>query len=705
MCAKHFRMVKEPGHIRAEGETDTYVHSYVTESNKGKLIDSVEKCETLYEALKMVAESHGNYNYLGRIDQNEQVEYITYKEARMYAETVAKFILAHSDIKDQDKKPIVGICSENRPEWVIVEHSTYFFGGINCPIYASFGWSATKHIFNETKMNMLFVSVKNADKIANSLRNEDLSKVSIPRILVLMDSNVSEGTCEVFKSSGIDLYYFWDIVKRCKRLRDHSQEENTTAKKKEKEKDKDKTEPHTAEGIRSIFKKPKECPKELIDKHFAAPTGTTIATICYTSGTTGAPKGAMLMHKNFLSVIGAFLLLSKKGVFFDIKDGNRYLSFLPLAHVFERIVESALLLSKCRVVYYRGNPKQLQKDISIAKPHYFVGVPRVFNSVKVAIETKAREKGRIANFIFTYSLLVCMVLKNRFIREIFGKTVFRTIRETFGGSITCMLSGSAPLSGSCALFFEAIFNCPMFEGYGQTETTAGNITTDAFTNEKGVIGIPFPCNRIKLVSRPESNAFAEKNQGEILMQGGSVFYGYYNQDRLTKDCFYTEDGQDTSSESIYNETGMKWVKTGDIGEITAEGNLRIIGRSKEIFKLSQGEYIIPEKIENNIQATKITDLDDITIVGDSTKDYVIGICSVSKITEEVQKRIEDAIAQRGAELVQAGELIKIEIPRKLLFTTTVPTIENDLLTPSGKKIRKKILGLFDKEIQKLYNTI
>ncbi|KAI5160972.1 long-chain acyl-CoA synthetase [Nematocida ausubeli] len=693
MAAQHFRMIKESENTEIEEESVVYTHSYVVKENGGRLIDSAESCKTLFQALHDIAHSHGDLNFLGRINEKEKIEYITYKETHMYAEEVAQFILAHSEMP-KEKKPIIGICSENRPEWIITEQATYFYSGINCPIYASFGWSAIKHILNETKMGILFISEKNAEKIATSLHSENKAELSLPKIFVLMDSEISDATVQTLSTFGVDLYYFWDIVDRCKKVSSSSEKVAETAETGERPSGKFKKFTRNAEKY------------EEMKKLFCSPKPETIATICYTSGTTGAPKGAMLMHKNFISVIGAFILLSKRGIFFDIKAKRRYLSFLPLAHVFERIVESALLLSKCEIIYYRGNPKQLQKDFSISKPHYFVGVPRVFNSVKAAIEMKAKEKGVIANFIFKYALLVCMLCKNRVIRGVFGKTIFKTIRETFGGSILCMLSGSAPLLPETALFFEAIFNCPMFEGYGQTETAAGNITTDIFTVEKGVIGVPFPCNRVKLVSRPEANAFAEKNQGEILMQGHSVFYGYYNQKKLTRDCFYYPHGSrvDGPESAIYNTDGNKWIRTGDIGEITKEGNLKIIGRSKEIFKLSQGEYIIPEKIENLILAAKIKGLEDITIVGDSSCDYVIGICVLSSASKEMEKSVSLSIAKEGERLVHAEELIKIELPKKFIFTDSLFTIENGLLTPSGKKIRKKIVSLYNKQIQKLYNT-
>ncbi|KAI5180191.1 long-chain acyl-CoA synthetase [Nematocida sp. AWRm80] len=673
------QMIKDSSEKEVPNQSDVYMHSYIKDLLNGEMVSSIGDIETLYDGLKRAEHIYGEINFLGTIQKDETIKYITYRETREYAKRIAQFISTQIEGKD----PIIGICAENRAEWTIAEHSTYFFSGINCPIYPSFGWSAVKYILNETKMQMIFVSEKNIEKIVNGMEKERDETIHLPRIMIVMDENISDHALRVLREKNIKIYSFWEIVNKCDRIQPR---ERQAQKKKE--------------GAIRKFDDPKTAKTVSSPQVFAAPQATTVATICYTSGTTGAPKGAMLMHRNVVSVAGSFILLSQQKGFFLIQNENRYLSFLPLAHVFERIVEAALLLSRCTVIYYRGNPKQLQKDFAIAKPHYFIGVPRVFNSVKMAIETKAKEKGWLANMIFTGSLALCKHFKNKLVREIFGKTVFKVIRETFGGSITCFLSGSAPLSIETAEFFEAVFNCTMFEGYGQTETAAGNITTDLFIREKGVIGIPFPCNKVRLLTRPESNAYVENNQGEILMKGPSVFLGYYNQDQLTKNTFY-EDGTEKYS-TPYNLTGERWIKTGDIGEITKEGNLRIIGRSKEIFKLSQGEYIVPEKIENHYLDRNIPQLEDIVIVGDSSRDYVIAICMIKENTEQNQALVREAIQKEGDNLVQANELIKIEIPKRIIFAEEPATIENGLLTPSGKKIRPKITALYQKRINSIY---
>ncbi|KAI5186739.1 long-chain acyl-CoA synthetase [Nematocida homosporus] len=682
----NYTMIKESRSTSPTEETDVYIHSMVRDALQGKLIETAGKATTLYEALNLAAESYGELNFLGYITGEETIEYLTYQEVREYAEEMAAFLVQHITTSSN---PVIGICAENRPEWVIAEHATYFFDGINCPIYASFGWSATKHILSETEMQIVFVSKKNLDKIAAGIEKEVDTQIVLPEMFILMDSDISKTTEEIIKSHNIRIEYFWDILAKCQEVQPAAQK--TTS-------DKPPTKPKT-KPVRGQTKPDTTAQNQARRKQFKKPTPDSLATICYTSGTTGAPKGAMLTHRNFISVAGSFLLLSQNNVLFDIEEGNRYLSFLPLAHVFERIVETSLLLSRCSIVYYRGIPKELQKDFALVKPHYFVGVPRVFNSVKAAIEARAQEKGRVANAIFNASLKVCRYFKNRYVREIFGLSVFRAIRQTFGGSITCMLSGSAPLSIETAEFFEAVFNCKLFEGYGQTETAAGNITTTVSTKEKGVLGIPFLCNRVKLISRPESNALATNNQGEILMQGPSVFIGYYKQPGLTNEVFLSSDSKDS-----FNHDGTKWVKTGDIGEITAEGNLRIIGRSKEIFKLSQGEYIVPEKIENRIMDRKIYGLEDITITGDSSKDFVVAICVIKESSKVNSDNVQQSIISEGEKLVLGGELIKIEVPKKFVFTTTPFTIEDGLLTPSGKKIRKKITTEFHQEILKAYGS-
>lgn len=658
-------MVRESKSKDPENETDVYVHSIVQDVLEGNLVSSTESAKTLYEGLKTVVGGYKKNKFLGRIKENEEIEYITFGETRKYAKRIAAFLCQYIEKNDIP----IGICSENRPEWIIAEHATYFFDGINCPIYPSFGWSAMKHIMQETKMRILFVSEKNLEKLTHGIEKESGEMVWFPEIFIVMDNEITEHAKSVLEKEGIKVEYFWNICKVSM---------SSTANKE------------------SIEKMQKKNAKAIVK--FKPPKPESIATICYTSGTTGAPKGAMLTHKNFMSISGSFIILSKAGNLFKIGPGTRYLSFLPLAHVFERIVETTLLMSRCTVIYYRGIPKQIQKDFIISQSNYFIGVPRVFNSIKAAIEMKAAEKGPLAKALFQSTVFICKYLKNKYVREAFGRSMFKKVRESFGGSIMCMLSGSAPLLSETAEFFEIVFNCQMYEGYGQTETAAGNIATHNDIREKNVIGLPFPCNRVKLVSRPESNAYVRNMQGELLIQGPSVFLGYYKQDKLTEEVF---EGANREY-SLLNKDENKWIRTGDIAEITKEGNLKIIGRCKEIFKLSQGEYIIPEKIENQYLKKKIQNLQDIMITGDSSKDYVVAICVVKELSEAQKEAMKEEIRYEGDKLVASNELIKIELPKKIIFTETEFTIDNGLLTPSGKKVRKKIVEYFQKEINSAY---
>lgn len=658
-------------------ESDTYVHASTRREKGTALVSSIRGVQTLKDALLRTAADSGNLKFLGQIRDNGSIRYYTYAEVARSAEALAGFLAGRLEKRES----IIGICAENRPEWTIAEYSSYFFGAINCPIYPSFGWPAVRHILEETQMEALFVSSKNLEKLLPAIKADKEAANILPPLVISMDA-LSIEVENTLRDRDVEIQYFWNILEKELACNQTAEQNNKPEDKTTKHKKKDRNESFGEASHRS-----------------AELTADSVATICYTSGTTGVPKGAMLTHRNFISVAAAFQHLSYSDSFFPLQSQNKYLSFLPLAHVFERVVETTLMLSRCTIIYYRGNPKMLQKDFETVKPHYFIGVPRVFNSVKQAIERKAKERGFLLNAIFVFALFLSRYCRNRVFREALGQTVFRSVRNAFGGSVQCFLSGSAPLAPEIAEFFECLFNCKVFEGYGQTETAAGNITTNLSTEEKGVIGIPFPNIRVKLLSRPELGARTEEGKGEILIQGPAVFLGYYKQDKLTRDVFH-----DNLSVSPMNHKGDKWIKTGDLAEITSSGNIRIIGRSKEIFKLSQGEYIVPEKIENCFLARKIQGVEDITILGDSRRDYLIALLCVSPAPGRTRQDIEESVKKEGALLVAAGHLIKIEVPKRFIYAEEPFSVDNALLTPSVKKARKKILEKYGEMARAAYEN-
>lgn len=724
----------------AEGETPVYVHPEVMRHGK-QLLKSVRGITTIYKALEAAETEPGDDRYLGRITDNKEIEYYTYQDIRGMARAFCRS-LCSIGVRPKD---IIGIYSNNRPEWIIAEHAGYFMSCINCPLYDSLGKKAVQHILHETEMHTIVLSGHKAENLLPIILRAEGEHPEFAHRLkrVISMDKISEDLEDKYRDLGIKVYQMSALVHdihrkegeqpepkrhgaakedastgggRSKKVADthedssiqahHAGDKNGRNKKagaegKGKGKGREdgggqqRRERDDADAEDGSFKVDGiNFQDEDSEMTFEPPGPDTVATICYTSGTTGLPKGAILTHGNFMSVAGSFIYLAEKKAFFETSPGHRYLSFLPLAHVFERIVSVALLMSRCTIIFYRGNPKELLSDLEVSKPHYFVGVPRVFNSIRAKIEEAVEQEGAVSRFVFRRAMGLCKVLKFAMLRSLVGRLVFKKIRQKFGGHIQHMLSGSAPLSPETAEFFEICFECRVYEGYGQTETTAGNVTTTPNSREKGVIGIPFPCNRVKLVDAPDADAFARDGKGEILLQGPSVFQGYFKNKEQTEQAFYQPPHAQGVGKAGSDE---RWIRTGDIGEITEEGNIRVIGRCKETFKLSQGEYIVPDKIERGLLG--VAGVEDAMILGLPHMDYLVCICVCKRGNEEMAR---EGIEQRCRELVEKRHLIKIEAPKKFIFTEERFTIENECLTPTGKKVRPAIQKKYLREINKAY---
>jgi long-chain acyl-CoA synthetase len=315
-----------------------------------------------------------------------------------------------------------------------------------------------------------------------------------------------------------------------------------------------------------------------------------LATIIYTSGTTGEPKGVVLTHGNLASNVN----VSTGPLGFS--DGDSCISFLPLSHVTARHVDYALMCHGARIAYC---PKfdQLPAAMKAVKPTIFVGVPRVYEKIRQAVEAKSAHspvKSRILQWALrTGKSNRQATLEGRqpggLSWGLANKLVYSKIREAFGGCVSNFVSGGAPLGMDTAGWF-ADAGIRIFEGYGLTETSP-------------VIGINSPfAHRIGTVGKPLENVqvrFAP--DGELEVKGPSIFKGYWNKEKETAEAF-TEDG---------------WFKTGDIGNLDADGYLSITDRKKELLKTSGGKLIAPQPIENKLKANTL--VAQAALVGDKHK--------------------------------------------------------------------------------------
>ncbi|KAG0441556.1 Long-chain-fatty-acid--CoA ligase 5 [Dictyocoela muelleri] len=576
-------------------------------------------------------------DYLGTIVDGK-VEYISYMDAYQKTRRISAFLndlgekLYEKECGCIVSKRIVGIFSSNRVEWAIAELATYFSALTNCPIYNTLGVEAMKHILIQTGMDTVFVSGENCKKIKSLLEMTQDHKLEN---LIVFDE-INEDLKNELEEKGLKIFFFNDILEKYDAIYDF------------------------------CFKNPKYLEPDLA------------ATICYTSGTTGKPKGCILTHRNFVAAIFGF---HNTEMVFKKSREEVYISYLPLAHVMERLCFLIVMSFGEKAAFFRGNVKTIVDDIKIIKPTFLVGVPRVFNGIYQKIRAEVSKRSLLTQGIFYLSLKTKIFLQNFNIYKnpILDKLVFAPIQREFGGKLRAGLTGSAPINKDVKKYIQAVLGIRLYEGYGQTEGLAANILDYPANTKCGSVGIPFPANRVGF--EPYEN-FDGISGGEILLKGENISPGYYKNPEATKNA-YTPDG---------------WLKTGDIG-VRKKGLFYIVGRKSETFKTSLGEFIAPEKIENILKKAAI---DDIMITGNSEEDYIVAlvVCLNKNLSEnEIYQKILDA----GNIAVQQGSLMKFEIPRKILvLRETFQDISHEFVTITLKKVRKKIIKYFSKEIAALY---
>lgn len=435
---------------------------------------------------------------------------------------------------------------------------------------------------------------------------------------------------------------------------------------------------------------------EELNERVATVRADDLATIVYTSGSTGNPKGAELTHKNFVSItISASQALHE--VVLD--DHPRLLLFLPLAHCFARFIQYASIASDDGVVGYLPDTKTLLPDLRSFEPTYLLGVPRVFEKVYNAASHKAGAgwKGRLfvkaAEAARVWSRKEQAGEQHTFAeiaeRAKYETLVYRTVRGALGPKIKYVACGGAPLSPDLAHFYNGI-GLPMIQGYGMTETAAPFAATRVTDNVIGTVGQPAPGSSIRI-----------SDEGELQVKGPNVFRGYHNLPEKTAEAF-TADG---------------WLRTGDLAEIDDEGRIIITGRIKDIIITAGGKNVSPIPLEEEIAKCPI--VEHCVVVGDqrpfigalvtldpeslalwlpahglSTETPVDRLATNAAVREEIQQYVDKANAT----------VSRAESVRKFAVLDTQFTQENKCLTPSLKVVRPAVNRVFADVIDnEIYN--
>jgi long-chain acyl-CoA synthetase len=308
-----------------------------------------------------------------------------------------------------------------------------------------------------------------------------------------------------------------------------------------------------------------------------------VATIVYTSGTTGPPKGCMLTHGNAISDIDACL----ERVHF-VPDSDVVYIFLPLAHVLTRIVQFIAVEVGAEMAYWRRDPKKIVEDVQIIKPTHLPSVPRIFEKIHTAATAKAEDAGGAKAKLFHWAVGVGREVRRREDRgghpglilkaqyALADRLVLHRIRDLFGGHLKLALTGAAPIDTEILEFFHAA-GIWVLEGYGMTETSAVESVNTIPEHRFGTVGKPLPICEVRIAE-----------DGEVLMRGPNVFKGYYRNEEATRETL-SDDG---------------WVHSGDLGELDEEGYLSITGRKKDLIITSSGKNISPSNIENALKLSR-----------------------------------------------------------------------------------------------------
>ena len=413
-----------------------------------------------------------------------------------------------------------------------------------------------------------------------------------------------------------------------------------------------------------------------------------LATIIYTSGTTGTPKGVMLSHQNIVgNVFKTAQALDVSG------DHKRILSYLPICHIFERAASYYYQYLGYQI-HFAESIELLGDNIREVKPHFLAVVPRLLEKIFDKIVDKGSQLSGIKKALFFWAISLGEIYKPygkngsfyTFKLNIARKLIFSKWQEALGGNLEFMLSGSAPMQDRLIRVFLAA-GIPIFEGYGMTESSPA-ITLNDLRNEGlkiGTVGKPLAGLDVKIAS-----------DGEILMKGSSVMMGYYKNEEMTQ-------------KTIING----YLHTGDIGEIDAEGFLKITDRKKEMFKTSGGKYIAPAVLESELKQSRF--IEQIMIIGESEKMPAALIQVNFEFAKDwaTRKRLDPATIlthERFINRIQKEidfhnqKFGKWEQIKRFELTTDEWSIEEGHLTPTLKMKRKVIKEKYKDLYQKIYNS-
>uniref|UniRef100_F6YMF2 Long-chain-fatty-acid--CoA ligase n=1 Tax=Xenopus tropicalis TaxID=8364 RepID=F6YMF2_XENTR len=585
-----------------------------------------DDAKTLYEVFMRGLHVSGNGDCLGYRKPNRPYQWLTYKQVADRAELLGSGLIHKGCRPSTDQ--FIGIFSQNRPEAVIAELACFTYSMVVVPLYDTLGPEAIVYIVNRADLSLVFCD--KPDKALTLLNNCEKGQMPVLKAIVVMEQFGTE-----LKERGA----------KC--------------------------------GVEILSMEEIEPPKP-----------SDLSVVCFTSGTTGDPKGAMLTHENIVADATGFIK-NTESTFMPLTS-DVAISYLPMAHMFERVVQTVMYHSGGKVGFFQGDVRLLTDDMKELRPTLFPTVPRLLNRIYDKIQSGAQTplKKRLLEFAVArkFSEVKQGIIRND---SIWDKYIFKKVQVSPTSTRT--------------FFIKNTCQCEIPEAYGQTECAAGCTFSTPGDFTAGHVGAPLPCNTVKLVDVADMNYFSSNGEGEVCIKGTNVFQGYL------KDPERTAEALDSDG----------WLHTGDIGKWLPNGTLKIVDRKKNIFKLAQGEYIAPEKIENvYVRSAPVA---QVFVHGDSLKSCLVGIIIpdpevlpdfAAKLGLKASyddlcanKAVKEAILEDLVKLGKQAGLKSFEQVKDIHVHSEMMTVENGFLTPTLKAKRAEVAKHFKSHIDSLYASL
>lgn len=616
-----------------------------------------DNMNTSWEVFRAAAEKYPGNRMLGwrEITNGKAGHYLwkTYKE--IYHEVLQ----VGSALRQLGAEPgsRIGIYGVNCPQWIVVMEACNGYSLLCVPLYDTLGSGAVDYIIEHAEIDIVFVQDKKAKEILSS---ECRSTQRLKSMVSFTSMTIEQKAAA--DNFGIKAYSWNEFL--------------------------------------------------LMGKDYPSdpfpPQPLDICTIMYTSGTSGSPKGVILTHEAHATFVrGVDLFMEQFEDKMTVDDV--YLSFLPLAHILDRMIEEYFFHKGAAVGYYQGDINAIRDDLMELKPTLLAGVPRVFERVHEGILKALAElrplRRMIFDFLYKHKLhWMRLGYMHKTASPFADWLAFQKVKARLGGRIRLIISGGAPLGTEIEEFLRVTSCAFLIQGYGLTETCG--LSSIGVPDEMalvGTVGYPSTYSEIRLEEVPEMgyDPLAVPSRGEICVRGKTVFSGYYKNPELTKEVI--RDG---------------WFHTGDIGEMSPEGTLKIIDRKKNIFKLSQGEYVAVEYLEKIYGFPPI--IEDIWVYGDSFRSVLVAVVVPHEdntkrwaklnghggsFTELCSlEELKTYILSEMKTVAEKNKLRGFEHIRGIVLEPQPFDVGRDLVTATMKKKRSHMLKYYQAEIDILYEA-